>query len=135
MWSCLCWPHAGRQAGRGDQKSLVPTSWPATLMLFVWPWICFPFEKERGKLNRLSFFPILKCCDPLGQCVSFTALVKVLAKGKAVPKAALGTTGRAALVTKQSSGGGSWEEQTSRAELPSTWGEGRTESPPPCCLC
>lgn len=31
--------------------------------------------------------------------VSFTVLVKVLAKGKAVPKAALGTTGRAALVT------------------------------------
>lgn len=31
--------------------------------------------------------------------VSLTVLVKVLAKGKAVPKAALGTTGRAALVT------------------------------------
>lgn len=58
-------------------------------------------------------------------CLLHRSCEKVLAKGKAVPRAALGTTGRAALVTGESSGGGSWEEQSSRAELPSTWGEGQ----------
>lgn len=83
-------------------------------MLFVWPWICPPFEKERGRLNRfLSDLETL--CPSWAVFVSLTVLVKVLAKGKVAPKTALGTTGRAALVTEESSGGGSWEEQASRS--------------------
>lgn len=115
MWSCSSWLLAGRQRWSevlGSHKLACHTR-ALCLALDM-----FSFAKERGKLNRLSFFPILKCCDPLGQRVSFTALVKVLAKGKAVPKAALGTTGRAALVTEQSSGGGSWEEQTAELNCP-----------------
>lgn len=81
-------------------------------MLFVWPWICPLFEKERGK--QVACLSNLEMPLPSWLVfVSFTGLVEVLAKGNAVPKAALGSCRNRCLGERAvtSRGGPIWGEE------------------------